>query len=81
MKQAEQNAAASTFHHLEAASFGELLTTVEQIGANQGDPRVIELYRTWISLHGPGGPHAHAAWFNLGAEWNLAGDHDNAILA
>ena len=62
-------------------SFGELLATVEQIGTNKGDRQVIDLYRTWIALYGAGGRQAHAAWFNLGAEWGHAGEQDNAILA
>jgi predicted O-linked N-acetylglucosamine transferase (SPINDLY family) len=71
----------ATLHQLETTSFPELLTTIEQIGNNTGDARVIELYRTWIALHGAGGRHAHAAWFNLGTEWSHAGDRDSAILA
>jgi predicted O-linked N-acetylglucosamine transferase (SPINDLY family) len=81
MNQSEQDAAAGTIRTLEAASFGDLLAMVDRIGTNKGDREVIELYRTWISLQGTGGRHAHAAWFNLGAEWSLAGDRDNAILA
>ena len=66
---------------METASFAELLATVGQIGTNQGNRTVIDLYRTWIALQGAGGRQAHAAWFNLGAEWSQAGEVDNAILA
>jgi predicted O-linked N-acetylglucosamine transferase (SPINDLY family) len=62
-------------------SFGELLATAEQFGTNKGGREVIDLYRTWIALHGTGGRQTHAAWFNLGAEWGHAGEPDNAILA
>jgi hypothetical protein len=62
-------------------AFGDVLAMAEQIGTNKGDRKVIDLYRTWIALHGAGGRHSHAAWFNLGAEWNHAGESDNAILA
>ena len=66
---------------LQAASFPELLSLIEPIGANRGDPRVIGLYRTWIALQGGAAKHLHAAWFNLGAELNHAGARDDAILA
>ncbi len=65
----------------EVTTFGDLLATAEQLGTNKGDRQVIDLYRTWIALHGAGGRQAHAAWFNLGAEWGHAGEPDNAILA
>ncbi len=65
----------------EPTSFGDVLAAAEQIGTNKGDRQVIDLYRTWIALHGAGGRHSHAAWFNLGAEWGHAGEPDNAILA
>jgi predicted O-linked N-acetylglucosamine transferase (SPINDLY family) len=61
-------------------AFGDVLAVAEQIGTNKGDRKVIDLYRTWIALHGAG-HYLHAAWFNLGAEWNHAGEPDNAILA
>jgi predicted O-linked N-acetylglucosamine transferase (SPINDLY family) len=80
MNPPEQDPAVNALHRLEATSFGELLGAVEQIGANKGNRGVIELYRTWLALQGNGGRQAHAAWFNLGAEWNHAGDRDNAIL-
>ena len=81
MSQPEQDPTQSALQTLEAASFGELLATVELLGTNQGKSEVIDLYRTWIALHGAGGPLSHAAWFNLGAEWNRAGELDNAVLA
>jgi predicted O-linked N-acetylglucosamine transferase (SPINDLY family) len=62
-------------------TFGDVLSAAEQIGTNRGDRQVIDLYRTWIALHGNGGRQSHAAWFNLGAEWNHAGEPENAILA
>jgi predicted O-linked N-acetylglucosamine transferase (SPINDLY family) len=65
----------------ELTSFGDVLAAAEQIGTNHGNRQVIDLYRTWIALHGAGGSHSHAAWFNLGAEWNHAGEPENAILA
>jgi predicted O-linked N-acetylglucosamine transferase (SPINDLY family) len=65
----------------EPTTFGELVAVAEQIGSNQGNRQVIDLYRTWIALHGTGAPHSYAAWFNLGAEWSYAGEPDNAILA
>jgi len=79
--QPEQDPAVSVIRRPDVTSFGDLLATVEQIGTNKGDRQVIDLYRTWIALHGAGGRHAHAAWFNLGAEWSHAGEQDNAILA
>lgn len=79
--QPEQDLAASAIRRLEPASFGELLAAAGQIGTNKGDRRVIDLYRTWIALQGAGGPQSHAVWFLLGAEWNHAGESDNAILA
>jgi hypothetical protein len=36
-------------------SFGELLAAAEQIGTNNGDRKVIDLYRTWIALYGAEG--------------------------
>ena len=76
-----QDPTVSALRRLEAASFGELLATVEQIGNNRGERQVIDLYRTWIALQGGSGKQLHAAWFNLGAEFSRAGDRDNAILA
>ena len=73
--------AVSALHRLEAAGFGDLLATIDQIGANKGDAQVIDLYRTWIALQGGAAKQLHAAWFNLGAEYSRAGDRDNAILA
>ena len=81
MTQQDTDSPANALRRLEAASFGELLATVERMGANKGDRQVIALYRTWIALQGTGARQLHAAWFNLGAEWNLAGDLDNAIVA
>jgi predicted O-linked N-acetylglucosamine transferase (SPINDLY family) len=81
MNQSQHDPAISALHRLESLTFNELLATVDRIGTNKGDRQVINLYRTWLSLHGMGGRHSHAAWFNLGAEWNHAGDHDNAIIA
>lgn len=81
MTQPAQDPTVSALRRLEAASFGELLATVEQIGGNRGDRQVIGLYRTWIALQGGAGKQLHAAWFNLGAEFSRAGDRDNAILA
>jgi len=77
----EQDIPVGTFGNLETASFSDLLATAERIGTNQGNRQVIDIYRTWIALQGPGGRHAHVAWFNLGAEWSHAGEPDNAILA
>ena len=77
----DQDTAVSALHRLEAASFGELLVTMEQIGTNKGHRQAIDLYRTWIALQGGSAKQLHAAWFNLGAEWNHAGDRDNAIHA
>ena len=65
----------------ELVSFADVLAEAEQLGTNKGNRQVIDLYRTWIALHGAGGRHAHAAWFDLGAEWGHAGEPDNAILA
>ena len=81
MSKPDQDPTVSALRHLEAASFGDLLATVEQIGGNKGDRRVIDLYRTWLALQGPGGRQHHAAWFNLGAEFSRAGERDNAVLA
>jgi predicted O-linked N-acetylglucosamine transferase (SPINDLY family) len=81
MTQPEPEQAAHALQRLATLSFGELLAMVAPMGTNKGDPQVIESYRTWIALHGGGGPQAHAAWFNLGAEWSLAGELENAILA
>jgi predicted O-linked N-acetylglucosamine transferase (SPINDLY family) len=71
----------SALRRLEAASFPDLLTMVDAIGANTGDRAVIDLYRTWIALQGHGAKHLHAAWFNLGAELNRAGARGDAVLA
>ena len=82
MNQTEpENPTVSALRRLETASFAELLATVGQIGTDKGNRTVIDLYRTWIALQGTGGRQAHAAWFNLGAEWTHAGEVDNAILA
>ena len=81
MTQPDTDSPANALRRLEAASFAELLATVERMGANKGDRQVIGLYRTWIALQGTGARQLHAAWFNLGAEWNHAGDLDNAIAA
>jgi predicted O-linked N-acetylglucosamine transferase (SPINDLY family) len=81
MTQPEQDPTVSALRRLETASFAELLATVEQLGTNAGNRQVIDLYRTWIALQGTGGRHAHAAWFNLGAEYSHAGEPDNAITA
>ncbi len=81
MDQSEQHPSVAALQRLGAISFAELLATVEQIGPNKGDRQVIDLYRTWIALQGAGGRYAHAAWFNLGAEWSHAGDQDNSIFA
>ncbi len=81
MSQPEQEPAANAAQRLETASFGELLASVEQRGANKGDREVISMYRTWIALQGAGGRQSHAAWFNLGTEWSHAGDSDSAIIA
>src|ERR1700722_4767727 len=81
LNESEPDPAGNSIHRLQATPFAELLTAVEQIGSNKGDRQVIDLYRTWIALQGAGGRQAPAAWFNLGAEWGHAGEHDNAILA
>lgn len=81
MTQPGQDSAANAIRGLEVTTFGELLVAAEEIGANKGNRHVIDLYRTWIALHGAGGRQSHAAWFNLGAEWGHAGEPDNAILA
>jgi predicted O-linked N-acetylglucosamine transferase (SPINDLY family) len=77
----DQDPAIGALQRLKLCSFAELLATVNQIGANRGDRQVIDLYRTWIASRGASGPEAHAAWFNLGAECNLAGEIDNALQA
>jgi predicted O-linked N-acetylglucosamine transferase (SPINDLY family) len=79
--QPEQDPTVGALQRLRSTSFSDLLATVERIGANKGDRQVLDLYRTWIALQGAGGRHAHAAWFNLGAEWSHAGDPDSAIQA
>jgi len=81
MTQPEPEPAAHALQRLATLSFGDLLTMVDPIGTNKGDRQVIDLYRNWIALQGSGGHQAHAAWFNLGAEWGHAGDIENAILA
>ncbi len=80
-QQPDRDLVATATSRWELTSFGDVLAAAEQIGTNRGNRRVIDLYRTWIALHGAGGHHAHAAWFNLGAECNHAGDPENAILA
>ncbi len=77
----EQDLLGSITSRWEPNSFGDVLAVAEQIGTNKGDRRVIDLYRTWIALHGAGGQFSHAAWFNLGAEWSHAGEPQNAMLA
>ncbi len=81
MTQPDTESSANALQRLEAASFGELLALVERMGPNRGDRQVIGLYRTWIALQGTGARQLHAAWFNLGAEYNHAGDIDGAIAA
>ena len=81
MTQPEPEPAAHALQRLATISFGDLLTMVDPIGTNKGDRQVIDLYRNWIALQGAGGRQAHAAWFNLGAEWGHAGEIENAILA
>jgi len=81
MTQPEPEPATHALQRLATISFGDLLTMVDPIGTNKGDRQVIELYRNWIASQGAGGRQAHAAWFNLGAEWGHAGEPENAILA
>ncbi len=81
MDQPGQVLSADAVHRLAALPFGELLAAAEQIGVNRGDRDVIKLYQTWIALQGTGGRQLHFAWFNLGAEWNHAGEADHAIFA
>ena len=54
------------------ASFGHIVASVERIGANQGLPSVIALYRGWIDAQPDHQPLLHAAWFNLGVELSRA---------
>ena len=77
----ERDLVVSATSRWDLTAFADVLAVAEQIGTNKGDRKVIDLYRTWIALHGAGGPCLHAAWFNLGAEWNHAGEPENAILA
>lgn len=80
-QQPERDRIATVTTRWGVTTFGDVLAAAEEIGTNRGDREVIDLYRTWIALHGAGGPHTHAAWFNLGAEWSHAGEPENAILA
>src|SRR5579883_1552776 len=61
--------------------FETIVAQAEQLGANRGQPIVIDLYRSWIAAHCIGDRHLYAAWFNLAVELSRAGDASNAILA
>ncbi len=64
-----------------AATFEQIVSLAEQIGANRGAPHVIDLYRNWIAVQSGGTKYLYAAWFNLGVELSCAGDASGAILA
>ncbi len=66
---------------LQNTSFEQIVATAEQMGANQGQPGVIMLYRHWIAVQSAGERNLYAAWFNLGVELGRAGCHEDAILA
>jgi predicted O-linked N-acetylglucosamine transferase (SPINDLY family) len=62
------------------ATFADLVTEVEKIGADTGRQAVIARYREWIAAH-QGDALLHAAWFNLAVELNQAGDAPGARAA
>jgi SAM-dependent methyltransferase len=63
------------------SSFLELLADIGRFPGT-GDPRhVAGRYQAWIRRHGGASPALFAAWFNLGAELNGAGDKAGAIDA
>lgn len=64
-----------------ALSFHELVAAVDAVGAGQGKPEVVTLYRDWITAQPPGAPDLHCAWFNLGTELGHAKSIPNAIHA
>jgi predicted O-linked N-acetylglucosamine transferase (SPINDLY family) len=74
-------AEASLLAQLEGATFSQIVATAEGIGANRGEPAVIELYRNWIATQAGGERNLYAAWFNLGVEHARAGQLREAILA
>jgi len=78
---AEAASGPAVLSQLESASFEHIVTAVEHLGANRGQPAAIDLYRSWIAAHCAGAPHLYAAWFNLAVELGRGGDTRGAILA
>ena len=74
-------AEASLLAQLESASFTQIVATAEGMGANRGQPAVIDLYRNWIAVQSGGERNLYAAWFNLGVEYARARQTQDAILA
>src|ERR1700751_2792280 len=72
---------ASFLAQLESAPFSQIIATAERMGANRGEPAVIELYRNWIAAHAGGDCNLYAAWFNLGVEHARGRRLGDAILA
>jgi predicted O-linked N-acetylglucosamine transferase (SPINDLY family) len=66
---------------LDTVPFEHLVQVAEHLGANQGKPTVIALYRNWIAAQTGGATHLYAAWFNLATELSRAGTLNDAILA
>jgi predicted O-linked N-acetylglucosamine transferase (SPINDLY family) len=62
---------------LASLSFPELLVAVE--ATRLADESLIEVYRAWITAHGPQLPGTAAAWFNLGVAFSRLRQSDHAI--
>ena len=59
--------------NIETATFEQLVTAVDRVGGNPGNPAAIGLYRSWIAINAGGTRLLYGAWFNLGVELSHAG--------
>lgn len=66
---------------LQDLSLGDLLTLAETLKASNKPAAVIPIYSAWIDANSGTSPFLFAAWFNIGVELSLAGDHDNAVTS
>jgi predicted O-linked N-acetylglucosamine transferase (SPINDLY family) len=67
--------------NIETATFEQLVTAVDRVGGNRGNPAAIGLYRSWIAINAGGTRLLYGAWFNLGVELSNAGALPESILA
>ncbi len=55
-------------------SASDLIALVESLGHPVGTLFNIQLYRSWLQLHGDAAPAAFAIWFNLGTQYAASSD-------